>query len=506
MLTKSFTRGILFSAYVGAVLVSVFLCDVKFRSLGFQNRDYALYLEFASKILDEERAQTLSINPEGTNFLYMRGTEGAGNIHRNLHFEPIKYIYAFVYRVFQTPYALFIFIAIVFFSPLLYLTYAMPLNSPSDMLGALTLGTLYLLLPSTIHSVAFDLRPYIFLAPFFLMTILSIRFSRPPWEQIFWFNALFLAREEAVILGAIILLFCAVSKQSYSMQPITFIALCISYFSWTIATAAFLRWTEYPVIIENIPTLILKIYKRLASHDPLILLILILSCGSVAFAIWILRMYFKRQPRFQATLEILSLGSVFFPLSIPLLQKYEPISLGAFFYEPRYFLHYIAIITLSIATLRHFRLQISEKIWSALIITCGAIIVLVHIVTPGGFLRTYTPINNYIQYTDKVWSFKMKLDPYNSKVLADYATHQAFYDFENIYAYNRLPWHIVNGKKRHYPANQNIVRSLIEDQIEFIIISRVSLNDINSILENSSVTSKMVFENQQFIGLEIIRK
>ena len=79
----------MFGTYILAVVISTMLCNVKFRALGFHNRDYAFYLEFASKLLDDHSGHAYSMNPEGENWLFMRGTEGINGFQRTIHPESI---------------------------------------------------------------------------------------------------------------------------------------------------------------------------------------------------------------------------------------------------------------------------------------------------------------------------------------------------------------------------------------------------------------------------------
>ena len=506
MLTKSITQWILFIIYIIAACISVLICDVKARSLGFQTRDYPFYLEFSSKLLDSNSARTYSLNPEGRNWLSMNGYEGVRNFHQSLHFEPVKYIYAILYKIFQTPYALFIFIALVFFFPLHYIAYAMPMNSQAEMRNAITLGILYILPPSAIYVPTFDIRPYIFLAPFFFLTILSIQFSRPIWEQVFFFNTLFLAREEAIILGAVVILFGIVNKRSRHIQPKVFLTFCVSYGVWFMITAAFMRWSNYPIKIGKIPAVVWNILEKLEGHDPLLVLGLLAGCVVTCSALWFFWRNFKNRPVFQALLDVFAIGSVFVPLGYQLTFEYKASDLAMYPFLPRYYLYYIALILFIVVILGHFKLSITGRVWLGLMAITVTTIVVINTVSPYGFLKTYIKFDNSVQNVSEIWSTKENLSPYKSHLLVDYETYQAFYDIEKTYVYNRLSWATIGGTKRFYPANNDILLSLINEQIDYIIISRASSKDIDNILAESSTQRKVLFENEQFIGMEIIRK
>jgi hypothetical protein len=505
MLTKSLTKKILFGAYVFAVLASVFLCSVKFRALGFQNRDYAFYMEFAARVLNVNNADTYSMNPEGQNWLFMAGVEGADNLHQSIHFEPIKYAYAVLYWIFRTPIALFFFVAMVFFIPLLFLALAVPMNSEADIRRALSIGLLYLLSPAVLFVPAFDLRPYIFLAPFFLLAVLSIQLSRPAWEKLLWFNAIFLAREEAIILGGAVLLYGLACLYSGRMKFRGLLMLSASYGFWVAATLAYLLWAGYSVSVNRLPPLLLNIYERLLNPSPLLILMIVSGAVAGVFIAWFSWKPLRGKPLFQGVIEVFAIGIVFIPLGYQLMSENEPISLNLYLFSPRYFLHYTAFILFIVVMAGHLKIALRAGTWMCLMVLGVAGFILVNVLAPDGFLRSYALFDRAASLARVVWSFKKDLDPVNSSLLVDYSTHQAFYDFEHVFAYNRLPWSLASGKRRYYPENRSFLKELITGQIDYVVISRASLDDINSLLTETSTQGQVVFENEQYIGLEILR-
>jgi hypothetical protein len=505
MMSKSFAKRSLMGAYVLAVLVSVLLCNVKFRSLGFHTRDYAFYMEFATKLLNVNDADTYSINPDGQNWLYMAGVEGTDSLHQAIHLEPIKYAYAVLYWIFKAPVALFFFVAMVFFIPLPFLALVVPMNSEADVRYVLSIGLLFLLSPAVLFAPAFDLRPYIFLAPFFLLAVLSIQLSRPVWEKLLWFNAMFLAREEAIILGGVVLLFGLARLFSHKIKFKELLILSASYCLWVAGTIVYLSGTGYSVITKWLPPLLLKMYFRLLDPSPL--LIIVIASGAVAggVIVWFSWRNLRELPLFQGMIELLAIGTVFIPLGYQLLDENWQIGQDPYLFSPRYFLHYTALILFIVVMAGHLKITPRAGMWARFMMLGFAAFILNNTLAPDGFLKSYTQFNHAARPARVIWSFKGDLDPVNSSLLVDYSTHQAFYGFEHIYAYNRLPWSLASGRQRYYPENRSFLEVLITGQIDYVVISHTSLDDINSLLTETSTQVQVVFENEQYIGLEILR-
>ena len=63
------------------------------------------------------------------------------------------------------------------------------------------------------------------------------------------------------------------------------------------------------------------------------------------------------------------------------------------------------------------------------------------------------------------WDIKAGMDHYQTNILLDYDTYQAFYDFENGTVYNRLPLWMVWPADRFYPKNKVFLARLIRDRM-----------------------------------------
>ncbi len=511
MLTKKTTQRILFALFIGAVIVSFYFTYIKYRSLNFHTRDYAFYLQFASKLLDPKIAKSYSLNPEGVNWLYFYGTEGTNGFNQAIHFEPIKYIYALLYHFSNTPLSLFLLTSTIMFLPLIYAAYAIPMDTKNQMVAVLSVAMLYVFYPSSLMMPSYDLRPYIFLAPFFLLSIMSISFSRPLWEILIWFNAMFLAREEALIFGAVLICYAFTKIKEPDSRRRTILFLCLSLLIWGVAIFSFLIWSGYPTTIYGLPAKILLRLSELFFQKPV--LFWIASLCSVAVLVGMLFSWrqLRKKTYFPRLLEILSFGILFLPLIYEFYRNetssiLSP-SLGWLIQlplDPLEYLNFIAILGLAIIVLFPFNGKISRPGASLVVIWSLVILFLsINIFNSQGLFRLSGIYQNQMRSASDIWAVRKLSDKYESWVLVDYSTHQAFYDYQHVYAYNRLPWETAQGDMRYYPANSQIVQEILNDHIEYIVVSQDSMGVINDFLTKSGLVPHKLFENNMFVALQI---
>ena len=103
-----------------------------------------------------------------------------------------------------------------------------------------------------------------------------------------------------------------------------------------------------------------------------------------------------------------------------------------------------------------------------------------------------------------VFDLRETTDPYGTHVLADYATYQAYYDYEHVYVYNRLPWYLVSDDEaRFHPANLTTLQRLTREQIEYVAISNESRESIDELLSLVGMTPVKVVENEQFTVMRL---
>jgi hypothetical protein len=130
----------------------------------------------------------------------------------------------------------------------------------------------------------------------------------------------------------------------------------------------------------------------------------------------------------------------------------------------------------------------------------------INIIAPSGILKSYAAYQNQLRSANDVWGIRKVTDKYKSWILVDYSTHQAFYDYQHVYAYNRLPWDVTPGVARYYPANRQIVQSIVEKDIEYIVVSKESYSLVSEFLSQGGLVGVKLFENDEFVAVHVIRR
>lgn len=504
MITSMRVRFFVFLCFLGGMLVSFHFSEIKYEAIRFHAKDYAFYLQFASKLFDDGIEKVYSFNPNGDNCLFFSGTEGTDNFHQTIHFEPIKYFYAVLYAVFGTPKILFFFISFVFFLPCLYSALLLPMRRKQCMYMALFLSVLYILYPASILVPSYDLRPYIFLAPFFLLSFLSIAFSRSWREIALWFNVLFLAREESLILG-LVLLFYAVAKWR-GEKPRHVKILLFSWLFWLGAIVIFVYWCGYP-------TKIFLAFSKFRIHNEIIFFaffLVLCTIGMILAAMPRFRRMFDKLGSHQHALETAPFVVLFIPLTYIFCRHevYNIMSpsldwLEKMFCSPRYFLYFVILLCFGIIVLQHNGRKIYKKVGSAVFFIICLFFFMINTVSPHGIFRSYSQYKNELEAADKVWAIRNLTNKYETQILVDQDVYQVFCDYRYVYVYNRLPWHVIPGPGRFYPANSAVVQRLVDEHIEYVVASMSSYNIIDRFLAHNQLAGASLFTDSHYFGLRI---
>ena len=82
---------------------------------------------------------------------------------------------------------------------------------------------------------------------------------------------------------------------------------------------------------------------------------------------------------------------------------------------------------------------------------------------------------------------------------------QAHYDFENAYVFHRLPWHPAPGDERIYNANFDLLVSLAEEELDYIIVRRSMQPSILDLLAHTDVGYETIFEDENVLIFELDR-
>ena len=329
------------------------------------------------------------------------------------------------------------------------------------------------------------------------MSLIAIRFSRPLWERLLWFNCLFLAREEALILAPTLILLAIVMDEDDSLHRKTMWGFSIAWLIWGMLTLAFFKWTGYPRASFPPPS----------GLFPILILVGILL---LALAVGCARKL-REKSSWRRPLQMAAYATIFISLGMEVFNDEQQV-LSSFtnwmaqtLFSPRYALHWVALLGLLLV----WRKRSSEAVSKPQRLVFGLVAVIfltLGIFAQSGVVRMSDRYLRELEPARSVFALRASTDKYQSHILVDYATHQAFADYQNVYVYNRLPWTMTPGAGRYYPANNQVVQTLVDEKIEFIVASKESAATVEDFLIRSRQQGVRLFENEKFFGVRIVRK
>ena len=455
-----------------ALIVLFVLCSyagsaymtAKYLALSYHERDFTFYLQFSRKLLDPSLSPRYSMSPGGYNFIGFRGVEGSMGLLKTLHFEPIKYLDAVVHHLFATQLAVFVLHSLLFSAPLLYLAFIVKrLDRRSAILATLAYAV-YAFLPQNLECVSYDLRPFSLLAPLVLAQLTAIVYARPFPEILLLTNGMFLLREEALVLAIPLILFYVANEWASGRRVrrshLAWFAAC--WLVWALIIAGYYFWTGFELQPPEYDNLLL--YASQIGIVPL---------ASLAAALGVAVVHYRRA--LWRRLSWLSLGLFAAPLLIEFAELRLPYRTllqvpETLLSEPRWHLLFILVLgALLYSGRRAESLRLRNMLVSAAVVALSLAVSLC-------FVGRSAPLSEYRVYRARadearvVFALRQRTSPATTSILTDYETHQAFYDYEHVYVYQRLPWHLVQGRDDKYPGNKPRLLRLMSEEVEFIVV------------------------------------
>jgi hypothetical protein len=502
--SKNATRILIVGLFVLGITTGLLYNLGKYASLNFDQVDFDFYMQFSIKAFDPSLTHRYSVNPEGRNFFGLSDVEGKQSLHRTLHFEPVKYIYAAIYHLFKTPVAIFVFIALSYFAPLLYLAALASSNNRGENIFLLSFALAYVLYPSTPEMVSFDIRPRIFLIPALITLVLAIHYRRPFREQNLLFIAFLLTREEAVILAPIIILYAHLHNRIDQKKSHTFPFIL----TWCAAVASislYYRWTRYTHIdrVANPFTFF--------SQNAITLALLVFFSGIYLY--FILRARRKGSAPIDfyrleiATLLLLMVPTSFEASRFLTVRFIEPQPLPAaisysvrdLLLAPNFTIIFAILLLGSLITHERFNFgRVAAASFALMVFIFAAIQILVG----AGSLQKYQV---EARQSQMVFDLRQVSDSHRTGILADYRTSQAFNDYEMLYVLDRLPWSVVADRKaRYYPENISTLGDLLSKDIKYIAVLNANANKVIPILTGREISFTLYEQNGTYSIYEII--
>lgn len=437
--------------YVVAVTFAFFFAVVKWQGLAYHTRDFPFYMEFYAKVFDPTLPDLANSSPEGVNLFEFKGIDGYPTLHHAIHFEPVKYILAALFKIVPHPEFLFLIFSALYFTPLLFLAYLLE-REKLLLLCSSTLSLLYVLYPSSLIAATHDLRPFVLLVPalFFAAAAMLLRRSLP--EQLFALFALFLVREEGIIFAIPLIGFVFVRAWQEGTWALALQKIYPHLFlwgAWVLAIVAYFRWAGFVNTFTE-RFLSLEPYREsfLGSllADPLLLAV---SIAAIVFAAALVLWYFWA--RLLLFMEyVLLAGPLLLLVAHFFLTGYFPEHLEFIYSMPYYMLGISYGIVVAIFLTE--RLQLSNYVPKAVLI---AVCILFTITCTQENL-TYATINTaWRERTDaaQVFVFRESIAPKDradARIVTDYRTQQAFYDFPHAVNIERVPEYLVPEGNQYY--------------------------------------------------------
>lgn len=494
--------------YLLMVALTVILLVMKRDGLQFHQRDYNYFVEQAARLSDPLMTKRFAMNIEGFNFLGLQGIEGTRSLIQAIHTEYFRYTYTVLYSIFRSTLPLYIFYSMVFFLPVLYIAFIPRPQNRFTRQQIVLFILLFLLFPATMPAATADLRPRMLFFAAWILAALAVLYQRPFLEKLLMFGFLLSVREEGILLGAVVValnFLMMQGKPNRWKESLVFLVLdgiALALF------LAFMAWGGYNRVDEGV-SLMAFLSNLLASPTGLLLIVAVLIVIGVGFTFW------KQKKHFPMFLILLVYSGAILMTGAQLLREAVqwygaqseagPVGIWDLyvhiFTNPFSALFFYTLLPLLIFLID----RIHPKSWPA---TRIALLVLC-LVFAGTSLVTFLPQvtewNRALPSADIVWEFVESHDRYQTNVLLDYSTYQAFYHYDNVLVYNRLPvwlvWPVLEN--RYYPQNTNLLVREIQQRMEYAVVSRESLEAINRLAGLAGASAEVVAENDRYVIIKL---
>ena len=491
--------------YATMVVVATAYSWCKLDSLSFHTRDYPFYVEFCARLGDPGMTQAYSLNPEGTSILRYSGVEGVRadvGLHQAVHLEPVKYIWATLYHLFGTR-ALLSVISAICFLPVLYVLALAPIPRGRAFSFHVLFALCYSLYPSVLAATSYDLRPFTLLLPFFSLALFSLLFKRRRWEVLLFFNLLFTAREEALVLGLGIVLVAFVMRGRSRTSDSSFLpwALLLNWGAWVALTVAYYLWTGYET---TLPADLLQYVAKLGAF-PAWLVAIAVPAGAAA----LLLLVWKRTAHYgRVVLVLLALSCM---VLLPALRYLRGESPGAIGLEVLYspwcsIAPRIALLSLAplwLGTTSAMRQR--QIVWGQAALAL-AFVVFSALPFPDAAASRIKLFRERRANTTNILAFGRSVDPYETAILCDMDAYQAVCHVDKTRVYERWPHWIVPGEARFFPEDASHVQRFIDEEADYVAMGTRSTDVLIPLLSRSSARFDTVSVNDLFLVLEVKRE
>jgi hypothetical protein len=469
----------------------------KYASLGFSG-EFCYYSEMATSLPDPELSELYNFNPFGQNVFGYAGYEGTDNFYYSVHFEPIKFLYVPLYGLTGRFSALFLFLSLGYFSPLLYLALVAPLKERARQVMAVAWAAIYVLYPPVMEVASFDLRPRSLLGPALVLLLIAVLYRRPLWEKALALVFLFAVREEAILLAPFLILIDWLSSSKGKARRKSLIVLSVIWVVGTITALWFFEWGGFAQSG--------KIAQMLAGNLGWAATVLMVGLGFLGWMVWI---YHARgsDPVLRWRLKLIAWLPVFGLVGggglLAYFNAYDaPTLAGLIKYLNAEFLYTARLSVLFAGLWGGLGLvweglqpkgrKYANYVFLGLVLlsAVGTVVISPRVKASFGknIDRVLVP-----EHAAEVWDLRAQTDLYSTEVLWDYNTMTAFCDYEHSYGLERSPYFLVGDTDElNYPENVDTLKFLLAERVEVIVIHRVNQEIVEGLLAELSITPRKV--------------
>lgn len=470
------------------------------KALKYQSIDFGMYMQFSAQLADPRLSRGLAANPLGYNIFGLEEVEAKNSLHQAIHFEPIKYAYVPLYAACDQPLGIFLFLGLLYYTPLLYFYRVHPRQSSQDRWLVLLFSLLYVFSAASINSLGFDVRPRILLMPFFMLTTLAVHYQRPLWQQLLGFGLLYLVREEALLLAPVLIAYGFARCQNTRQRWRHMIWLSGMWLGYAATLYLYYRWTGYTNYDEfsyldffvKVPWFIWPALSLIA-----------------VYGVYIASVWLKKRALFEDWLVAYGLfGMGVLVTSARFVQAF----LGRRLSNPGKNGGELLLVSLrnpdSVLLLMMLVLLVL-LLWQYLVkekqrqLIMAVLVIMTMASSADGLGVLVNHINTWrerIPPAEIIFELRQAMDNSTDGVLTDYDTFQVFYDNDTVYVYQRLPWHMYGSEKqRYYPQNIAKLTQIIEDEIDYIAVSAASQQQIESVLQTVPIQCSIWMENDSYL-------
>ena len=387
------------------------------------------------------------------------GLEGRKGLHDCVHFEPFKYIYGLIYKLTQSPTSISIFIAILYFLPLIYIVRFFPVKDITGYIFILAILLLYSFYPSIIYYVTIELRPFILFNSTVVLLALSFIMHRPFKESLIIYNFMFLMREEALILGIIaIVSYLILNFKDKKRLPKRLLWFGISWFFWALVIFIYYKSFE---LSQLKPMVSLSIVLAFLLQKPAVLVSL--SIVLTAFGFIVLNRKLRKE-----SAHVLAIMLFMIPYIYKIIGQSRGTTLtlkeviNSLLFDPMWTYIFIMMLVIWIMFFRILRNRKHKTIVAAfsmlIVVFCFAL----NIFSQRSIVKRFHLCLEEAEKTKIIFDLRKETDRMNTIILCDPITIPLFYDFENAYGFFSAPAFLADDKHRFFPNNSQFLTEMLK--------------------------------------------